>query len=117
MFLAVERFKKSCARKPIADALWSHRIHAALVESACKMGDSHRGSMSDENDFELRPDQWEALKALRSPFAGLPASTRLALDSLVALGLATIDDRVPAITDKGRKTLVRGSFRLLDAAA
>ena len=73
--------------------------------------------MSDENDFDLRPDQWEALKALRSPLAGLPASTRSALDSLIALGLATVDDRVPAITDRGRKALVRGSFRLLDAAA
>jgi len=47
----------------------------------------------------------------------LPASTRLALDSLVALGLATIDNSVPTITDKGRKALVRGSFRLLDSAA
>ena len=73
--------------------------------------------MSDENDFDLRPDQWEALKALRSPFAGLPISTRLPLDDLVALGLVTIVDRVPAITGKGRKALVRGSFRLLDAAS
>jgi hypothetical protein len=73
--------------------------------------------MSDETDFDLRPDQWEALKALRSPLAGLPGSTRLALDSLVALGLVSIDDRRPVITDKGRRTLVRGSFSLLDAAA
>jgi hypothetical protein len=73
--------------------------------------------MSDESDFDLRPDQWEALKALRAPFAGLPASTRWALDDLVALGLATVNDRVPAITSKGRKALVRGSFSLLDAAA
>jgi hypothetical protein len=70
--------------------------------------------MNDDSDFDLRPDQWEALKALRSPFAGLPAST---LDDLVALGLATINDRVPAITAKGRTALIRGSFRLLDAAA
>ena len=73
--------------------------------------------MNDESDFDLRPDQWEALKALRSPFAGLPASRRLALDDLVTLGLATMSDRVPAITSKGRKALVRGSFSLLDAAA
>lgn len=73
--------------------------------------------MSDENDFDLRPDQWEALKALRSPLAGLPAPTRPALDSLIALGLVVIDDRVPAMTEKGRKALVRGSFSLLDAAA
>ena len=73
--------------------------------------------MSDENDFDLRLDQWEALKALRSPFAELPIPARLVLDGLVALGLVTIDGRVPAITEKGRKALVRGSFRLLDAAA
>jgi hypothetical protein len=73
--------------------------------------------MNDDSDFDLRPDQWEALKALRSPFGKLPASTRLALDGLVALGLATMSDHVPVITSKGRKALVRGSFRLLDAAA
>ena len=73
--------------------------------------------MNDESDFDLRPDQWEALKALRAPFARLPASTRFVLNELVALGLVTVNDRVPAITSKGRKALVRGSFRLLDAAA
>ena len=73
--------------------------------------------MSDENDFDLRTDQWEALKALRSPHAGLPSSARLALDSLIALGLVAVDGRVPAITDRGRKALVRGSFSLLDADA
>jgi hypothetical protein len=41
----------------------------------------------------------------------------LALDDLVALGLVTVSERVPAITAKGRKALIRGSFRLLDAAA
>ena len=73
--------------------------------------------MSDENDFDLRPDQSEALKALRAPFVKLPAPARFALDSLVALGLVSIDGRVPVITEKGRKALVRGSFSLLDAAA
>ncbi|MGA2053742.1 MAG: hypothetical protein ABSG88_00405 [Bradyrhizobium sp.] len=73
--------------------------------------------MNDQSDFDLRPDQWEALKALRTPFAGLSASTRLMLDDLVALGLVTMSDGVPAITAKGRKALIRGSFRLLDAAA
>jgi hypothetical protein len=113
MLPALERLKKSCARKPNADALWSHRFHAALVKS----GYSHRGSMSDDNDFDLRPDQWEALKALRSPVVRPPIPTRLALAGLVALGLVVMVDRVPAITDKGRKALVRGSFSLLDAAA
>ena len=73
--------------------------------------------MSDENDFDLRPDQWEALKALRSPHAGLPSPARLTLDGLIALGLVAVDDRVPAITDRGRKALVRGSFSLLGADA
>ena len=73
--------------------------------------------MNDDSDFDLRPDQWEALKALRAPFAALPAATRSALDDLVVLGLATISGRVPALTPKGRKALVRGSFSLLNADA
>ena len=73
--------------------------------------------MNDDSDFDLRSDQWEALKALRTPLAGRSASTRLAFDDLVVLGLVTVNDRVPAITEKGRKALIRGSFRLLDAAA
>jgi hypothetical protein len=73
--------------------------------------------MNDDSDFDLRPDQWEALKALRSPFAGLTASPRAALDDLIALGLATISGHAPAITAKGRAALIRGSFRLLDPAA
>ena len=73
--------------------------------------------MNDDSDFDLRPDQWEALKALRSPVAGLPAATRSALDDLVVLGLATISAGAPALTPKGRKALVRGSFSLLDADA
>jgi hypothetical protein len=73
--------------------------------------------MNDESDFELRPDQWETLKLLRAPVAGLSASRRLVLDDLVALGLVAMSGQVPAITPKGRKALIRGSFRLLDAAA
>ena len=73
--------------------------------------------MNDDSDFDLRPDQWEALKGLRMPFAGLSASTGSVLDDLVALGLVTVNDGLPAITAEGRKALIRGSFRLLDAAA
>ena len=73
--------------------------------------------MNDESDFELKPDQWETLKVLRAPLAGRSALSRFVLDDLVALGLVTISDHVTAITPKGRKALVRGSFRLLDAAA
>ena len=73
--------------------------------------------MSDESDFDLRPDQWEALKALRTPTTRLLASPRPVLNDLIALGLVAMIDRVPAITATGRKALIRGSFRLLDAAA
>jgi len=59
--------------------------------------------MNDQSDFDLRPDQWEALKTLRRPFAGLSAATRLVLDDLVALGLVTTSDGVPAITAKGAR--------------
>jgi len=73
--------------------------------------------MSDESDFDLRSDQWEALKALRTSFAVPWASAGPVLDDLIALGLVSMSDRVPAITAMGRKALIRGSFRLLDAAA
>jgi hypothetical protein len=73
--------------------------------------------MNDESDFDLRPNQWEALKALRTPSTRLSTSTHPALDDLVALGLVAVSDRGPALTEKGRKALIRGSFRLLDAAA
>jgi hypothetical protein len=71
--------------------------------------------MSVESDYDLTPDQWEALKALRAP-ARL-ASSRLALEQLVALRLAEIDNGHPVITSMGRRVLVRGSSRLLDLAA
>ena len=73
--------------------------------------------MNDESDFNPRPEQWEALKALRAPAISLPASSRFVLDDLVALGLVTVTDRVPEITAKGRKALIRGSFRLLNETA
>lgn len=73
--------------------------------------------MNDESDFDLRADQWEALKTLRTPFARLSAATRFVLGDLVALGLVTINGGNPVITEKGRRALIRGSFRLLDGAA
>jgi hypothetical protein len=72
--------------------------------------------MSDDNDFDLRSDQWELLKALRAP-GKLAASRLMAIDDLLALGLVTMTDQVPALTPEGRKALIRGSFSLLDAAA
>lgn len=73
--------------------------------------------MNNDSDFDLKPDQWEGLKALRTPFARLPAAARFVLEDLVALGLATTTGRIPAITEKGRRVLIRGAFRLMDAAA
>jgi len=71
--------------------------------------------MSVDSDFDLTPDQWEALKALRAPARF--SSSRFALQQLVALQLAAMDDGRPTITLMGRKVLVRGSSRLLDLAA
>jgi hypothetical protein len=73
--------------------------------------------MNDEIDYDLTPDQWETLKALRVPVLKVSALNRFVLDDLVALGLATMSDNKPAITSKGRKTLIRGSSRLWDVAA
>lgn len=73
--------------------------------------------MNDEIDYDLTPQQWETLKALRVPLSTFSVLSRFVLEDLAALGLATINDGVPAITPTGRKTLVRGSSRLLDVAA
>ena len=74
--------------------------------------------MTDEFDYELTPDQWEALKALRTTTSHLPRMSRFAIDGLVALGLAAVSGDVPVITPEGREVLVRGSSRLLlDLAA
>ncbi len=74
--------------------------------------------MSAEFDYELTPDQWEALRALRLP---APRSRRLSgfiVDGLVALQLAAMIDGGPVLTPRGRKVLVRGSTQLLlDLAA
>ena len=73
--------------------------------------------MNDESDFDLRSDQWEMLKAFRLPVARLSASNLMVVEDLLALGLVTVTDQVPVLTPKGRKALIRGSVRLLDAAA
>ena len=72
--------------------------------------------MTDDGDYELGHHHWEALKALRTP-SRPPATSLLALADLVVFGLATVSGDLPTITPQGRKALVRGSFRLLDAAA
>jgi hypothetical protein len=76
-----------------------------------------RGSMNAEFDHDLTACQWEALKALRLPAASRRALNRLIVDRLVALGLAAWAEDRAVLTEKGRKALVRGSFRLWDVAA
>ena len=73
--------------------------------------------MNDEIDYNLTPDQWETLKALRVTASRLSALNRFAIVDLVALGLAAMSDNLPVITPKGRKALIRGSSRLWDVAA
>lgn len=73
--------------------------------------------MNDDFDFDLSPDQWEALKALRNPVSNGRLSKAYLIESLVKLGLVVINDGAPSMTTTGRKVLVRGSCRLLDLVA
>jgi hypothetical protein len=73
--------------------------------------------MDAEIDYELTRDQWEALKALRTPATECRALNRSVLAPLIALGLAGMSGDLPVITPMGRKVLVRGSSKLLDVAA
>ena len=73
--------------------------------------------MHAELDYDLTHDQWETLKALRGGTLQGRVPNRFALDQLVALALAGVDDGVPRITAKGRSVLLRGSPQLLDLAS
>jgi ribosomal protein S19E (S16A) len=73
--------------------------------------------MNAEFDYDLTPDQWETLKALRMPLANGSALNRSVVENLVALGLAEITGDRPVLTRKGRSVLLRGSPRLWDVAA
>jgi ribosomal protein S19E (S16A) len=73
--------------------------------------------MNAEFDYDLTPDQWETLKALRMPLANGRALNRSVVENLVALGLAEITGDRPVLTRKGRSVLLRGSPRLWDVAA
>jgi hypothetical protein len=73
--------------------------------------------MDAELDYNLTPDQWETLKALRIPVAQRRSVKGPVLEQLIALGLATASDDVYAISAWGRKVLIRGSARLWDVAA
>jgi hypothetical protein len=73
--------------------------------------------MDEEIDYDLSRGQWETLKMLRAPLPNPSALNRFAIDHLVGLGLVAMSDGLAVITRKGRKALVRGSFRLWDLAA
>jgi hypothetical protein len=73
--------------------------------------------MNNDVEFDLSPDQWEALKALRNPVSNGRPSKAYLLEGLVKLNLVVVTDGVPAMTEFGRKVLVRGSCRLLDLVA
>jgi len=73
--------------------------------------------MIAEPDVDLRPDQWETLKAVRGTNVAAGVLNRFVLQQLVALELAEVVDGKPALTPMGRTVLVRGSSRLLDLVA
>jgi hypothetical protein len=73
--------------------------------------------MNAEFDYDLTPDQWEALKTLRLPVPRGRLLHKFVVETLVALQLAAVIDECPVITPRGRKVLVRGSSRLWDLAA
>jgi hypothetical protein len=73
--------------------------------------------MNAEIEYDLTPDQWEALKALRAPATEDHALGTPTVESLIALQLAEMTGDGPVITPKGRSVLLRGSPRLWDVAA
>jgi hypothetical protein len=73
--------------------------------------------MNAEFDYDLTPDQWEALKTLRLPAPRGRLLNKFVVETLVALQLAVVIDECAVITPRGRKVLVRGSSRLWDVAA
>jgi hypothetical protein len=74
--------------------------------------------MNDDFEYQLTPEQWEALRSLRSATSRPLRMNRRAVDDLIALGLVDVSRDVAAITTNGRKVLVRGSsLLLLDLAA
>jgi hypothetical protein len=73
--------------------------------------------MNAELDYDLSPELWDALKALRAGATPRRASSRLVLEQLAALGLAAVGSEGPEITPTGRKVLIRGSSRLWEDVA
>jgi hypothetical protein len=73
--------------------------------------------MNAKIDYDLTPDQWEALKALRTPAANCWSLNRFVVGQLIALRLAAETGDGAVITPEGRSVLLRGSPRLWDVAA
>ena len=73
--------------------------------------------MNAELDFDLSPDQWETLKALRAGATLRRSPSSSAIEQLAALGLASTGQDGPLITAMGRKVLIRGSSRLWEDVA
>jgi hypothetical protein len=73
--------------------------------------------MNAELDYDLSPNQWETLKALRRGATQRRASSSFVIAELVALGLVVSARDSAAITPIGRKVLIRGSSRLWEDVA
>jgi hypothetical protein len=73
--------------------------------------------MNTKIDYDLTLDQWETLKALRTPPTKRRILNRFVVEQLIALRLAAETGEGSAITPDGRSVLLRGSPRLWDVAA
>jgi ribosomal protein S19E (S16A) len=73
--------------------------------------------MSAEIEYNLTPEQWEALRALRAPSPKGRIANRYVVENLVKLQLVEMIGDNPVITPKGRSVLLRGSPQLWDLAA
>jgi hypothetical protein len=73
--------------------------------------------MMAELDYNLTPDQWEVLKAIRRPVSERRTLRASAIQQLLQLRLADDIDGTPVLTPLGRKVLIRGSSSLLDLVA
>jgi len=57
--------------------------------------------MNDDFEYQLTPDQWEALKNLRSAASRPLRMNRFVIEGLIALGLVAVSRGVPLITARG----------------